>query len=383
MVEPMAVVRAHGSRAARDPERALLEVAFGSDDVAREAWADVAPSLDIDALPFELHGLFPMVASSLRRLGIDAAELPRFDGVRRRLWSLNSLRLRALGDAANILETAGFAPRVTGGMAVLLYCDDLALRPLTDVDVVLEPKIGPRALASLESAGWVARRRRRDGFWMDQEATVIERAGQFLTLRWTRSVSPAADSVGNGPSANGTTVRRSHPPSDVCVDLAAIADVLAFTLVEGRTLPGYFPVRRRADALLLGRLDDPAVDWNAFVERVRRKHAEPEVGAELGELAGLHGAPPPWVPAALRGVGVPLRERLAYGTQRFPSVSASLRRTRQANAAAAVTAVPRELADIWDLPGPASVARAAAGRVAKRLAKKRLAKRPTMRKQRP
>jgi hypothetical protein len=351
----MAEVPSRAARASGDVEHALFLVAFGSDDVARHAWADVAASLDIDRLPFELHGLFPMMASTLRRLGIEAAELPRFDGVRKRLWSLNSVRQRALEDAVGVLARHGIRSLVTGGMAVLLYRDDLGLRPLSEVDVVVDADNGAPAIRLLGEQGWTVARQRRDGFWMDQRASVIERAGQTLTLRW----SPRAATIGNAADRDGLSAPRT------AIELAYPADVLAFTLIDGPTLPGYFPVRRRADALLLGAVQD--VDWNAFLAQVRSKHAEPEVAADLRQLGDLPGAPPSWVTADLARMAVPLRERLAYGKNSFPSLSASLRRSRYANTAAAVTALPRELADIWELPGPAFVARAAAGRVARRL----------------
>jgi hypothetical protein len=343
----------------------LLQVAFGSDDVAREAWASVAPTLDIDHLPFELHGLFPLMAQTLRRLGLQPAELPRFDGVRKRLWTLNSVRLRALQDAVGVLRSNRLQPRVTGAMAVLLYRDDLGLRPLTEVDLAFEPDQGVQAAGFLAAAGWVVTARRRDGFLMDNVATVIEKAGQTLTLRWAHRSSSMSRS-GDMPGASRHVAQaRASAGAEVALD--SPADVLAFTVVDGLSLPGYFPVRRHADALLLGGLRDPAVDWTVFVERVGQKNAQPEVAMELRRLVGLSGAPPAWVMSDLAAARVPMRERLMPGRDRFPTVSASLRRGRKENATAALTGVHRELAEIWDLAGPRTVARAAVGKVARRV----------------
>jgi hypothetical protein len=361
--------------ASRDLEDALLEVAFGPDDIAHAAWARTGPALDIDQLPFELHGLFPLMAQTLRRLGLQPAELPRFDGVRKRLWTLNSVRLRALEDACGLLTARGMQPVVTGGMAVLLYRDDLGLRPLTEVDVGLPPEQGEQATRCLSDAGWIVRSRRRDGFVMEQRATVIEKAGQSLTLRWAEPASTHARSYGG--RVGSSPVLLVHPAAGAGLLLESPADVLAFTLVDGLSLPGYFPVRRSTDALLLGSLLDPAVDWSAFLGRVARKQAQPEVAAQVRRLADLCGAPPEWVANELAAAKVPLRERLVLGRDRSPAVTASLRRGRSRNPVAALLGVHRELADIWDLAGARTVGMAAAGRLASKVAHHAIRLRPT------
>jgi hypothetical protein len=359
----------------RSLEDALLEVAFGPDDIARTAWASVRPTLDIDQLPFELHGLFPLMAQALRRLGLQPAELPRFDGVRKRLWTLNSVRLRTLEDACGLLSASGLRPMVAGGMAVLLYRDDIGLRPLTEVDVGLPPEHGEQATRCLVSAGWIVKGRRRDGFLLEQRATVMEKAGQALTLRWPEPASTIGRSYGGGDG--GSPVLRLRPATGAGLLLESPADVLAFTLVDGLSLPGYFPLRRCTDALLLGSLVDPAVDWVAFLGRVARKQAQPEVAAQVRRLADLCGAPPAWVANELATARVPMRERLIPGQGRFPAVTASLRRGRRRNAVAALAGIRRELADIWDLAGARTVARAAAARVARRVAQHRIRRRPS------
>ena len=345
-------------------EHALLEVAFGPDDIAHAAWARTGPGLDIDQLPFELHGLFPLMAQALRRLDLQPAELARFDGVRKRLWALNSVRLRVLEDACGLLSATGVQPVVTGGMAVLLYRDDIGLRPLTEVDVALSPEHGEQATRCLENAGWIVKSRRRDGFLMEQRAIVMEKAGQTLTLRWAEPASTSGRSY--GVPDRSSPVLRLHPAVGAGLLLESPADVLAFTLVDGLSLPGYLPVRRSTDALLLGSLLDPAVDWGAFLGRVARKQAQPEVAGQVRRLADLCGAPPQWVANQLATAKVPVRERLVLGRDRSPAVTASLRRVRGRNSVVALVGVRRELADIWDLGGAHTIGVAAAQRLARK-----------------
>jgi hypothetical protein len=346
-------------------EDALLVVAFGAAPAARAAWASVAGRIDIEQLPFELHGLFPSVGVALRRLGLEPAELPRFDGVRKRLWALNVVRARALCGLLDTLATGGVESYVTGGMAVLLHHGDLGTRPLTEVDVVIDPDSEPRAVGLAQAAGWEVVEVRRDGFLMDQRATVISKAGQLLTLR-SRARPGSATltmSPGGGPQQLLVPAVGERP-----IPVATPTETLGFALIEGPGLPGYFAVRRRLDALLLTSMPDQTIDWDSFVAMVRDRHAEPEVLAELRRLSVSDDPIPGHVTRAFDTSRVPLYERLSRPVIGLSPVALGcLRRHRGSGGLRAMAALPRDLAQAWDLPNARAVFPALLHRVGGRL----------------
>lgn len=336
-------------------EGALLVVAFGDEAAARAAWASLVDTVDIELLPFELHGLFPSVAAALRRLEVDSDDLPRFEGVRKRLWALNAVRGRALANLLARLAEGDVRSHVTGGMAVILRHSDLGVRPLTEVDVIVDVGGESRALDLAKSDGWELLDARRDGFLMDQRAFVVAKSGQLVTLRWIE---------GSASERYASRARDAWQPdwlqaptiSELPIPVATTTEVLSFTLIDGPGLPGYLPVRRRLDALLLMSTPGHAIDWSRFVDDVRARHAEPEVLAELRRLAAFDGLVPADVVRCFGASRAPYYERLSRPVLGLSPVAVGcLRRHRGAGVVRAIAALPRDLAGAWGLPDARSV----------------------------
>lgn len=322
-------------------DRLLLAV-FADDDTARAAWMAVAPTLDIDTLPFELHGLFPLLAERLRALGLTPIDLPRFDGVRKRLWSLNLLRARAVVTVADELARAGAQPLITGAFAVLAHAGNWGIRPLTEVDLVISADRADAVIRDLGHTGWAVVDRRRDGFLMDLQARVLERDGQRVTLRWSAGAWPH----------DGLAAASACDVAGATLAVASPADVLAYTITDAERLLGYQPVRRFADALLLCSLDTTgraAMDWTAFTERVLQRKAAVEAVAFLQYLSGILRAPvPPEVIGRLAVASANLRPvgRVAAASD---TVAAYVRRTRSGPRHDVVRQLPGYLCEVWDV----------------------------------
>lgn len=336
-------------------EDALLVVAFGDTAAARAAWASLGDRIDIEELPFELHGLFPSVAVALRRMGVDSHVLPRFEGVRRRLWALNAVRGRALAGLLARLAEGDVRCHVTGGMAVLLWHGDLGVRPLTEVDVIVDAGGESHALDVAKGDGWELVDARRDGFLMDQRAVVVAKSGQLVTLRWIES-SASERCASCGRDAWQPEWMSAPTIGELPISVAPTTEALSFTLIDGPGLPGYLPVRRRLDAVLLISTPGRAIDWSSFVDDVRARHAEPEVLAELRRLVAFDGLVPPDVVDCLSASRAPYYERLSRPVLGLSPVAVGcLRRHRGSGVVRAMAALPGDLAGAWGLPHARSV----------------------------
>jgi hypothetical protein len=347
---------------AADTRDLLLRAAFAPDDVARRAWQQAGSGLDLDTLPYELHALFPRIAERLRDLHIESADLPRFDGIRKRLWSQNLLRIRDVAAVCVVLRAHGIEPLLTGGLAVLAHRQDWGARPLTEADVAVPHDAHDRALAALSDDGWRVELARRDGFLLDMRASVLARGPGRVTLRsspagWPHDGLPAASvlDVGNSP-----------------LPVASRADVLAFLASDAERLPGYPPARRFADALGLceGR-PDQAPDWTAFVRRVVARKATPEAAEFVGYLRGpLCGQVPESIVGRLAALA---SGRASRPARRLDSsvVDAYRRRCRGGSALTNARMLPGYLCEVWDVDGVAKLPFATVGR-AKRTIQRRL-----------
>ena len=327
----------------------LLRAAFAPDDVARRSWDAVASGLDLDTLPFELHSLFPRIAARLRDFGIDSPDLPRFDGIRKRLWSQNALRGRAVAAACATLATlagAGIEPLLTGGIAVLLYGGDWGARPLTEVDIAVPHDAHEAAVAALSDAGWRVDLVRRDGFLLDMRASVL--TGEFgqVTVR---------SSPGGWPH-DGLAAASALDVAGTPLAVASRADVLVFVVADAERLPGYPPARRLADALALcDRGATPGLDWAAFVDGVGKRKAAPEATEVLGYLRGRLCAPVP--DAVVEQLAVLAGRTSGSFSSRIDSavLDAYRRRCRGGSAMAGARMLPGYLREIWDVDDAADL----------------------------
>ena len=113
-------------------------MALFDDDRAAQAWERLRPELDLDRVDWDQHRLLPLVERGLRRSGVHDPDLPRLKGIHRQTWSRNQLLLNRTAPAIGALTEAGIPTMVLkGGALGLRYYDDLGLRPMADLDVLV------------------------------------------------------------------------------------------------------------------------------------------------------------------------------------------------------------------------------------------------------
>lgn len=330
----------------------VLQVAFGDEVLARRAWSSLEPELDIDTIAHEVHGVFPQLASGLRRLGVESPLLVRLDGVRKRLWTRNTLRTREVLSARHHLDVHGVPSEPTGGLAVLHRQPDLGARPLVDAELVISEARAPRAAQLLLDSGWTGVGTRRDGWLLDLHATTFERSGHQLTLRWSDGGWPYASNEKEWPSASEERDLRLPSPTSL----------LAYTLVEGHRLWGYTPVRRYADLLLLLR-DGEAVGWDDLIRLVHLRGAAAAASRALRSL--VEHFPEAAPPEVLDELSVTSRrsEWAVDLGDRSGTVAALVRRMDTTSPLRAIAGAPAFLRDAWGVEGNRGLVLAGARRL--------------------
>lgn len=336
----------------RPHEWLVLQVAFGDKAVARRAWSALEPELDIDTIAHEVHGVFPQFAGGLRSLGAEPPVLVRLDGVRKRLWTRNSLRTREALEARRSLNGHGIPAEPTGGLATLLRQADLGARPLVDAELAVSAEHSARAARLLVDRGWGDVGTRRDGWLMDLHAATFLRSGQQLTLRWSDSGWPYAS-----PEEEAW-----QSPSDGDLRLPSPSRLLAYTLVEGHRLWGYTPVRRFADLLLLLR-EREAVSWGDLVQVVQQRGGAAAAARALRLLVRhFPDAVPPDVLAELSDTSRRSEWAVDLG-ERSGTVAALVRRMDTTSPLRAIAGAPALLRDTWGVEGNRGLALAGARRL--------------------
>ncbi len=139
-------------------DQQFLAVALFDDDRAAQAWERLRPELDLDEVNWDQHRLLPLVERGLRRAGVHDPDLPRLKGIHRQTWSRNQLLLNRTAPALGALAGAGIPTMVLkGGALGLRYYDDLGLRPMADLDVLVPFDLAVAATDVLIELGYESR----------------------------------------------------------------------------------------------------------------------------------------------------------------------------------------------------------------------------------
>jgi hypothetical protein len=223
----------------------LLAAALLSGDRARRAWAQWSAHADLDAVDDTRHALLPQLYRNLASLGVDDPLVERLAGVYRHTWVHNQLLLRRTAPALAALRGAGVEALLTGPVALALTVyPDVGARPVHAPELLVPPRSAGRALRVLRGEGWSAVAgpvRRRIPARVRSAATVVDRDGTPLVLRWRAPVPQGALRAG-AVEVRVHDVPASVPPLGALLahcralarsDLLARADLIAVTRRAG------------------------------------------------------------------------------------------------------------------------------------------------------
>jgi hypothetical protein len=137
-------------------EQALLHAALDTDRRACDAFADWQRHIDWDD---DIEGgslrLLPLVHANLSNLACPDPQRGRLAGIYRYHWCAAQTHIRSGGHAIHLLKAADIPVMVTKGLA--LACSvypSPALRPMSDIDLLVPLSDALRALDILTKAGW-------------------------------------------------------------------------------------------------------------------------------------------------------------------------------------------------------------------------------------
>jgi hypothetical protein len=264
----------------------LLAVALLDDPRAAAAWARIRPDLDLDAVDWDQHQLLPLVARGLRRSGVQDPDLPRLKGIHRLTWSRNQLLLNRTAPAIGALERAGIPTLVLKGAALALHdYDDLGLRPMADVDLLVPYGQVPDAIGVLDAMGYQGQRvtvaHQRDHHGRPSE----EPGGGRIDLHWQLN----------------TALGRPGPPQRWCDEFWAAsvelevagqatrrldpADQLLHVCVHGAGWDSGARLRWVADATTIVARAGPRLDWDRLVDQAVDRRVVLALRETLGYVA--------------------------------------------------------------------------------------------------
>lgn len=262
----------------------LLDAAFAPRERAEASFAAWDAATGFDEIDDGSFRLLPLVAHHLAELGVTTARGELLGGIQRRSWFENQMVLSASLPAVDALLDAGIDVVVFKGAALsALAYDNMASRPMDDIDILVREHEAERALSVFLDAGWEpgdVRLPRPTGSLPAEfrrfrhSAPLSTAAGHAIDLHWHATDSwcwPDAD-------ADLWASAREFDLRDRTVRALAVEDELIVACVHGVRWNPVPPVRWVADALTLLHT---TIDWCAFVSHARRLRVEPQLALTM------------------------------------------------------------------------------------------------------
>jgi len=136
-------------------DKLILEAALGDKEPAFEAWRNWFAAGNLDLLPGASIRLMPLVHANLARHGYSGGEVARLKGIRRKLWVEGEQRIfNALPYLKHFSAEFGRLILLKGAPLAALYYKDFGLRPMSDLDVLVEEHSALKLMHFLLGEGW-------------------------------------------------------------------------------------------------------------------------------------------------------------------------------------------------------------------------------------
>jgi hypothetical protein len=277
----------------------ILRVALLTPDRAIPEWHAIRDRMNLDTLhdPDAIR-LLPLVYRTLADSGTEDPYLARLKGVVRRAWYDNQRLFHGVGSALEALEDAGVRAMLLKGVPLAIQCyPEVGLRPMVDVDVLVEPRRAREAISALERAGWPSQPDLPDpeavpyGEQMLHQVACVSAEGHAIDLHWRYVPWVARDGSGQDPAlwacARDLEVAGRHALAPGPDDLLLLVILHAYR-AGWATAPRWV-----ADTTFLLRAMADELDWNRFTSRVVEGHLVDPVRDGLQFVHREYEAPVP------------------------------------------------------------------------------------------
>jgi hypothetical protein len=302
----------HASLWPNERQALVLRAALGEADEARAAFAALIDSVDLerqDVFEYATFRLLPLLYDRMHRLGVRHPVMARLKGIYRRAWYENHRLFHATAPIVAAIEAAGIETMLLKGAPLLVdYYRNHAVRPMSDIDMVVRPERVDDAVTVLRALGLTRIDTAQDDDLKYRHAMLFrDAAGTEIDLHW-HFMFEACNDVADAAFWDG-----AHP-----LDFAGVATrqpdpalALVLIVIHGMRFNPMPPVRWIPDALAIIHGAGAELDWQRLTDFAEAQKITYRLNLGLRYLATEWHAPvPDDVFRALTAARVSLRERV-------------------------------------------------------------------------
>lgn len=255
-----------------DRQQLLLQAALCSESVGYDSWQKWRKLVDLDTIEEASFRLIPLLYENLKRLHVTELELGKLRGISRYHWCKNQLLLKSMVELLLLLEKNGITTLVLkGGALVYSHYSSPALRPMSDMDIMVPRGQLPGTIELMQEYGW----KLRGGidiydsgvFNRLHSVELTDGRGNECDLHWT----PIWDATWKGAEVHFWETSEPFTLQGVNTRVLGPTEQLFHTIVHGSSYNAMPPIRWIADAVKILAKDSGSIDWEGML-RLGRKY---------------------------------------------------------------------------------------------------------------
>jgi hypothetical protein len=273
-------------------QKLLLQAALLDKEHSINAWQQWKKIVDLEGHHDSgSYSLFPLLYKNLQRYGVNDPFMKRLKGIYRLEWYKNQRLLYDMSKAIQNLNDAGIQVIALNCLALIaLYYKNFAVRPLTDLSILVPTSQALLTIGILKKAGWIQTTNLKEDFLCYQHSVQFkDQSGKELDLHWHLSFESCQEDS-NAVFWDGAVPIRINEVSTYVLNQT---DNLFHVIVQGVRLNTEPSIRWIADAMSIINSTDSEIDWSRLIIQAKKSRLIIPVKEALNYLHEKFLAPIP------------------------------------------------------------------------------------------
>ncbi len=296
----------------------LLQAALLGGDDAISSWLEWKKSADLANLDGGSARLLPLLYQNLSLHGVEEPIMERLKEEYVNTWRDNELLFYEIATLLRLFHEAGVEILLLKGAALSLhFYKDSGLRPMSDVDILVQPQKAEMAIRLLHQAGWKSAYESPEVLIPYRHAIEFSNEeGRRLDLHWKALWGEAQEANDDDFWEGSIPIETDGVPTRILNS----TDQLLHVCAHGAAWNDLPPLRWVADAAIIMRAENSEIDWERLMKQTRMRRLMLPMSDALGYLRKILGANVPAdVLATIRNIPASPLECVLYRLRTSPN----------------------------------------------------------------
>jgi hypothetical protein len=265
----------------------LLQAALLGGDDAISSWLEWKKSADLANLDGGSARLLPLLYQNLSLHGVEEPIMERLKEEYVNTWRDNELLFYEIATLLRLFHEAGVEILLLKGAALSLhFYKDSGLRPMSDVDILVQPQKAEMAIRLLHQAGWKSAYESPEVLIPYRHAIEFSNEeGRRLDLHWKALWGEAQEANDDDFWEGSIPIETDGVPTRILNP----TDQLLHVCAHGAAWNDLPPLRWVADAAIIMRAENSEIDWERLMKQTRMRRLMLPMSDALGYLRKILG----------------------------------------------------------------------------------------------